>query len=85
MSVEDRDSSVIIANLDRNGPAARAGIRQGDQVVAINGEPIDSSRGLIRAVAAVPPGDSVRVTVRRGGREIDIAVNVGRRPNEQAG
>ncbi len=85
VSVEDRDSSVIIANLDRNGPAARAGIRQGDQVVAINGEPIDSSRGLIRVVAAVPPGDSVRVTVRRGGREIDIAVNVGRRPNEQAG
>jgi serine protease Do len=85
VSVEDRDSSVFIAGLDRNGPAARAGIRAGDQVVAINGDPIDSSRGLIRAVAVVPPGNSIRVMVRRAGRDIEIAVNVGRRPNEQAG
>ncbi len=85
VSVEDRDNTVIIASLDRNGPAARAGIKAGDQVVAINGDPIDSSRGLIRAVAVIPPGNSVRVTVRRAGRDIEIAVNVGRRPNEQAG
>jgi serine protease Do len=85
VSVEDRDDGVLIASLDRNGPAAKAGIRSGDLVVAINGDKIDSSRGLIRAVAAVPPGNSVRVTVRRQGRELDIAVNVGRRPNEQAG
>ncbi len=52
-------------------------------VVAINGDRIESSRGLIRAVAVVPPGDSVRVTVRRQGREMEIPVNVGRRPAEQ--
>ena len=85
VSVEDRDNAVVIASLDRNGPAARAGIRAGDQVVAVNGDPIDSSRGLIKAVAVVPPGNSIRVTVRRAGRDIDIAVNVGRRPSEQAG
>ena len=85
VSVDERDGGVTIASLDRNGPAAKSGIKPGDVVVAINGEKIDSSRGLIRAVAAVPPGDSARVTVRRSGREIDIGVNVGRRPNEQAG
>jgi serine protease Do len=85
VSVEDRDSAVIIAGLDRNGPAAKAGIKAGDQVVAVNGEPIESSRGLIRAVAAEHPGGSIRVTVRRAGRQIDIAVNVGRRPTGQAG
>jgi serine protease Do len=69
--------------VDRNGPAAKSGIRAGDVVVAINGDRIESSRGLIRAVAAVPPGDSVRVTVRRQGREMEISVNVGRRPAEQ--
>ena len=55
----------------------------GDVVVAINGDKIDSSRGLIRAVAVVPPGNSVRVTIRRQGREMEIPVNVGRRPAEQ--
>jgi serine protease Do len=85
VSVEDRDDGVLIANLDRAGPAAKAGMRSGDLVVAINGERIDSSRGLIRAVAIVPPGNSITITVRRQGREMEIPVNVGRRPTEQAG
>ncbi len=83
VSVEDRDSGVTIAGLDRNGPAARSGLRPGDVVTAINGEKIDSSRGLIRAVAVVPPGNSVRVTVRRQGRQLEIPVDAGRRPAEQ--
>jgi serine protease Do len=85
VSVEERDDAVVIAALDRNGPAARAGIKAGDQVVAVNGDRIESSRGLIRAVAVVAPGNSVRVTIRRQGRDMEIPVNVGRRPNEQAG
>ena len=84
VAVDDRDAGVTIASVDRTGPAAKAGIRAGDVVVAIDGDRIDSSRGLIRAVAVVPPGNSVQVTVRRQGREIDIPVSVGRRPNEQA-
>jgi serine protease Do len=83
VSVEDRDSGVIIASLDRSGPAAKSGIKPGDIVVAINGDKIESSRGLIRAVAVVPPGNSVRVTIRRQGKEMEIPVNVGRRPTEQ--
>jgi serine protease Do len=83
VSVEDRDEGVTIAILDRSGPAAKAGMRAGDVVVAINGDKIDSSRGLIRAVAVVPPGNSVRVTIRRQGHEMEIPVNVGRRPAEQ--
>ena len=69
--------------LDRNGPAAKAGIRAGDVVVGDQRRSDRSSRGLIRAVAVVPPGNSVRVTVRRQGREMEIPVNVGRRPAEQ--
>jgi serine protease Do len=83
VSVDDRDDGVTIASLDRNGPAGKSGIRAGDVVIAINGDHIDSSRGLIRAVAGVPPGNSVKVTIRRQGKEMDISVNVGRRPTEQ--
>jgi serine protease Do len=83
VSVDDRDGGVTIASMDRNGPAAKSGIRTGDVVVAVNGDRIESSRGLIRAVAGVMPGNGVRVTVRRQGREMDIPVNVGRRPTEQ--
>jgi serine protease Do len=84
VAVEDRDGGVTIASVDRIGPAAKSGIKSGDIVVAINGDRIDSSRSLIRAVAVVPPGDSVHVKVRRQGRELEIPVNVGRRPAEQS-
>jgi serine protease Do len=83
VSVEDRDEGVTIAILDRAGPAAKAGFRAGDVVIAVNGDKIESSRGLIRAVAAVPPGNGVRVTIRRQGHEMEIPLNVGRRPAEQ--
>ena len=83
MAVDDRDAGVVIASISRDGPASKAGIRPGDVVLAINGDRIESSRGLIRAVAGVAPGNNVRVTVRRQGREMELSVNVGRRPTEQ--
>jgi serine protease Do len=76
---------VAIAGVDRAGPAARAGIRMGDIVVAVNGVPVDSARGLIRAVAASMPGNSVSVSLRRQGHDMDLSVTVGRRPANDQG
>jgi serine protease Do len=78
--VEDRDEGVLIATVDQSGPAARAGVHVGDEVVAINGATVNSSRGLIRAVAAVAPGENARVTVRREGQTMEFPVVVGLRP-----
>jgi serine protease Do len=85
VAVEDRNNTVVVATAERGGPAARAGIRPGDAVVAINGERVENSRALIRAIAAVLPGVSARITVLRQGHEMEIPVTVGRRPPEQAG
>jgi serine protease Do len=85
VSVQDGDPGVLIAGVERGSPAARAGIRAGDAVLAVNGEHIDTSRGLIRTVAAVPPGNDVRLSIRRQGRDMDIPVTVGKRPPESAG
>lgn len=74
-----------IAALDRNSPAARAGVRLGDVLLAVNGARVETANGLIRAVAAVTPGNSVRITLRRQGHELEIPVTVGRRPPDQAG
>ena len=75
-------SGVLIANVDRTGPAARAGVRPGDIVTAINGEGVDTTRSLLRAVAATPPGQALRLTVRRGAQSLEVGVTVGRRPAE---
>jgi serine protease Do len=74
-------SGVLVAEVERNSPALRAGLHVGDVIVRVNGEVVDSSRAVIRAVAATPPGESVRLRVRRQARELDVPVTVGRRPD----
>ncbi|GAC1348402.1 MAG: hypothetical protein NVSMB18_36500 [Acetobacteraceae bacterium] len=89
VSVQDlgqgRGGGVAIANIERTGPASRAGLRTGDLVLAVDGAKVQSTQGLIRAVAAVSPGNSVRLTVRRAGQTLEVPVTVGRRPTEQQG
>ncbi|MBV9785294.1 MAG: trypsin-like peptidase domain-containing protein [Acidisphaera sp.] len=80
---EGSHSGVGIADVDRTGPAARAGLRPGDVVTAVNGERVDSARTLIRAVSAATPGNAVRLTLRRQGRDMELSVTVGRRPGDQ--
>jgi serine protease Do len=76
---------VLVAGVERGSPAARAGLRQGDQVVAINGERVETSRALVRNIAAVPPGQTVRLSILRDGRPAEIPVQVGRRPPQSQG
>ena len=71
-----------IAAVNHGGPAAKAGLRAGDLVTAINGERVDTTRELIRDVSAVNPGGTARLRVRRGAQSLDLAVVVGRRPPE---
>ncbi|UFN49896.1 trypsin-like peptidase domain-containing protein [Roseomonas sp. OT10] len=78
---EDRGRrGVLVQGVERNSPAARAGLRQGDIVTALNGDRVDTSRALIRSVAGVPPGQTVRLTLLRDGRQQELTVQVGRRP-----
>jgi len=46
----------------------------------MNGEPISTSRALVRNVAALPPGQTMQLTVLREGRQLALPVQVGRRP-----
>jgi serine protease Do len=76
---------VLVAGVERGSPAARAGLRQGDVVLSINGDRVDTSRALVRTIAAVPPGQTVRLSILREGRPTDVPVQVGRRPAQPQG
>ena len=80
-----KPSGVLVAGLDRDGPAARAGIKQGDVLLSVNGDKVDSANGLIRSIAAIAPGSTARVVLRRQNREMELRVVVGLRPSEQDG
>jgi serine protease Do len=72
----------LVMGVERGSPAARAGLRQGDLVTALNGAPVATSRALVRGVAVLRPGETIRLTLTRGGRSQEVAVQIGRRPNE---
>jgi serine protease Do len=72
--------AVVVTDVVRGGPSQRGGLRAGDVVVAVNGERTETSRALVRYVAAITPGQPVRLSVQREGRTQELTVLVGRRP-----
>ncbi len=70
----------LIADLSRDGPAARGGLRRGDIITDFEGTKIDTIRDLTRAVADTAPGTQARVQILRNGRSQSITVRTGRFP-----
>ncbi len=73
----------IVSSLVAGGPAADAGLRRGDVVLAMNDDPIDGASALTRRVGSARTGETVRFTVLRDGREETVRVRLGERPDEQ--
>ena len=59
----------VVADIWPNGPAARAGLRQGDVVLQIDGRPVPDAATLSYAIGNHRPGDTAPLLVRRDGRE----------------
>jgi serine protease Do len=75
-----RSNGAIIADVYPESPAARAGIRKGDVVTALNGRAIRDFSRLRFYVASARPGDTIRAGVLRMGREEIIEIHLTERP-----
>ncbi|WP_075217510.1 Do family serine endopeptidase [Mongoliimonas terrestris] len=73
----------LVTEPQPNGPAGAAGIRAGDAIVAVNGEPVDSARDLARTIAGYDPDTTVDVELYRDGEKQTVAVKLGTLPGEQ--
>lgn len=71
---------VIVTAVLRNGPADLAGIRPGDVVMDVAGQPVRNTGQLLNVVAALKPGSDTTLRVLRKGREQNLRVKVGTRP-----
>jgi S1-C subfamily serine protease len=70
-------------SVDAKGPAAAAGVRQGDIIVAWNGEPIRGVHHLVRALGPDSVGSSVRLSLRRAGEAVELTLTIGERPESK--
>lgn len=76
-------AGAMIAGLSDGGPAAKAGIKEGDVVVEFNGHTVKQMRDLPRLVADTPPGDTVDLVVMRDGERVTLKIEVGLLKDEQ--
>jgi serine protease Do len=73
----DGTTGALVSEVVPDGPAAKAGLKQGDIIVEYDGKPVKDSADLPRLVARTGVGKSVAVKVRRGDDDEKFTVTVG--------
>jgi serine protease Do len=68
----------LVAEVTTNGPAAKAGVQNGDLITAFDGRAIGDSRAVPRIVADTPIGKTVAVDVLRKGKKVTLHLTVQR-------
>jgi serine protease Do len=74
------DAGVYVARVEKDGPAYRSDIREGDVILKINGSDINSVADLRSVLDNVPVGAQVTVILSRGGRSLTVTPTVSEMP-----
>lgn len=81
--LKPREPGVVVADVLKNGPAAKAGLHVGDKIVKVNNVEITSSSHLINYVALQAPESTIKIVVIRDEQPITLDVVVGERKTEK--
>ena len=76
----DDGIGAMVMSVDKQGPAANAGVRQGDVIVGINNERIAGVRALVRSLGPDSVGSTIDLAVQRAGAPVNVKLVVGERP-----
>jgi serine protease Do len=69
-------NGALVSNVEKNGPADKAGIQASDVILKFDGKPVNSSSDLPRMVAVIKPGTKVPVKLWRKGKVRRVAVEI---------
>lgn len=78
----DRAQGALVSEVSDNSPAAKAGLRQGDVLVAYNGTPLTNVADLRNKVAMTAPGTRVTMELVRDGHKKKVEVTIGEQPSD---
>jgi serine protease Do len=76
------DKGALITDVSTGSPAAQAGLRVGDVILALNTHKIDAMRDLPRLVADISPGEKANLTVWRQGKQLELEVAIAAYPDK---
>ncbi len=72
----DRPHGALVSSVEKDGPAAKAGLEPGDVILGVNGHPIERYGELSGSIAAMKPGTDTTLQVWRGGKQQAISVKI---------
>ena len=75
---------VLITGVLKGGPASQGGLRPGDVVTQVGGQPVQSVAQLLNTVAALPPNQPAKVLVQRGSQALELTLDVIQRQPQRA-
>ena len=77
-------AGAYVVSVEEGGPAARAGVRAGDVITALNGDAVETQQELTSLKNRYQPGDTVTLTVDRDGESLELDVVLGTTPEEDS-
>lgn len=75
-------AGVVLGQIYPGTPAAEAGLRAGDVLTSLDGQPVGDSAAVVRAIGTRKPGEVVKLGLLRDGRSKTVKVSLGDRPEE---
>jgi len=75
----DKPEGALIASVGKGHPADKAGVRQGDVILEVNGQAVQNNNDLLRRIADLAPGDKAHLTLWREGKAVKRTVTLGER------
>lgn len=78
----EKPTGAIVAQVLEKSPAAKAGVRDGDIILAINGSPVNSAQDLINKIGLSRPGSEVTLSIMREDARRDVTVVLGEREED---
>ena len=77
-----KDAGVLVGLVDKDGPAAKAGLKVGDIVTSVDGSQVDSVRDLVRSVRRKKDGETIQIEVIRDRAPKTLTVTVASRKDD---
>jgi len=79
-----KPGGALVSGLKPDAPAAKAGLRNGDVILELNGQPVESGNDLRLRISQTAPGSSVKLEVSRDGKTQDMSVTLGELPTDKS-
>src|SRR5215207_2700179 len=77
------EKGALVASTQDGTPAEKAGLKSGDVITAVDGEPVANARELTRKIGALKPGAKAEITYLRDGKERTATVALASQPGEK--